>query len=127
MKSTACFLFLFAISPQAVAQQQIKGCVVDAVSGRPVEAATLQLFRGSAQLPIDYTLTDSDGLFALPLRKAEDSLAVSASRLGYKEKRLRVVAGGTLRFLLDEEVFSLKEVEIRPGRVCCRRSSRPTM
>lgn len=123
MKSTACFLFLFAISPQAVAQQQIKGCVVDAVSGRPVEAATLQLFRGSAQLPIDYTLTDSDGLFALPLRKAEDSLAVSASRLGYKEKRLRVVAGGTLRFLLDEEVFRLKEVEIRPGRVYGRQDT----
>ena len=48
---------------------------------------------------------------------------VSVSLLGYQTQQQAVHAGQTLRFEMEPQVFSLKEVEIRPGRVWGRQDT----
>ena len=99
------------------AQQVIKGTVTDAGNGQPVDAATVQIRKTGRQLPLTYTLTKADGTFILPLHQADDSLFVHVSLLGYKAIRQKITAGTRLLIRLEPEIFTLKEVEIRPGRV----------
>ena len=64
------FCLLTLLSPAGLAAQSvIRGIVIDRESQLPVEAATVQLTRGNASLPINYTLrdlyphpTEADGL-----------------------------------------------------------------
>ena len=62
-------------------------------------------------------MTKADGTFILPLHQADDSLFVHVSLLGYKAIRQKITAGTRLLIRLEPEIFTLKEVEIRPGRV----------
>ena len=55
--------------------------------------------------------------------KAEGLKSVSVSLLGYQTQQQAVHAGQTLRFEMEPQVFSLKEVEIRPGRVWGRQDT----
>ena len=112
------FLFTYAALPgRLAAQSVIRGIVIDRESQLPVEAATVQLTRGNVSLPINYTLSNNEGTFTLTQPKRTDSLLVSVSLLGYQTQQQVVHAGQTLRFEMEPQVFSLKEVEIRPGRV----------
>ena len=112
------FCLLTLLSPAGLAAQSvIRGIVIDRESQLPVEAATVQLTRGNASLPINYTLSNNEGTFTLTQPKRTDSLLVSVSLLGYQTQQQAVHAGQTLRFEMEPQVFSLKEVEIRPGRV----------
>lgn len=97
--------------------------MIDRESQLPVEAATVQLTRGNASLPINYTLSNNEGTFTLTQPKRTDSLLVSVSLLGYQTQQQAVHAGQTLRFEMEPQVFSLKEVEIRPGRVWGRQDT----
>ena len=91
--------------------------MTDAGNGQPVDAATVQIRKTGRQLPLTYTLTKADGTFILPLHQADDSLFVHVSLLGYKAIRQKITAGTRLLIRLEPEIFTLKEVEIRPGRV----------
>lgn len=113
---TLCLLLLL-YPAGAIAQSVLRGVVTDKESGLPVDLATVRLIRGNAALPVNYTLSDSEGTFTLPLPKQADSLAITVSLLGYQTQRQTVHAGQSPRFELVPQVFSLKEVEIRPGRV----------
>ena len=113
---TFCLLTLLCPAGLA-AQSVIRGIVIDRESQLPVEAATVQLTRGNVSLPINYTLSNNEGTFTLTQPKRTDSLLVSVSLLGYQTQQQAVHAGQTLRFEMEPQVFSLKEVEIRPGRV----------
>ena len=119
---TFCLLTLLCPAGLA-AQSVIRGIVIDRESQLPVEAATVQLTRGNASLPINYTLSNNEGTFTLTQPKRTDSLLVSVSLLGYQTQQQAVHAGQTLRFEMEPQVFSLKEVEIRPGRVWGRQDT----
>ncbi|WP_455636251.1 TonB-dependent receptor [Parabacteroides sp.] len=119
---TFCLLTLLCPAG-SVAQSVIRGTVIDRESRLPVDAATVQLTRGNASLPIDYTLSNNEGAFTLPQPKQTDSLFVSVSLLGYQAQRKTVRPGQPLLFELEPQVFSLKEVEIRPGRVWGRQDT----
>lgn len=118
------FLFTYAALPGRIGRPiVIRGIVIDRESQLPVEAATVQLTRGNASLPINYTLSNNEGTFTLTQPKRTDSLLVSVSLLGYQTQQQAVHAGQTLRFEMEPQVFSLKEVEIRPGRVWGRQDT----
>ena len=119
---TFCLLTLLCPAGLA-AQSVIRGIVIDRESQLPVEAATVQLTRGNVSLPINYTLSNNEGTFTLTQPKRTDSLLVSVSLLGYQTQQQAVHAGQTLRFEMEPQVFSLKEVEIRPGRVWGRQDT----
>ena len=123
MKSLLYILILLLTACSLSAQQTIKGIVTDAENGQPVDAATVQIRKAGRQVPLTYTLTKADGTFILPLRQADDSLFVHVSLLRYKAIRQKITAGATLRIRLEPEVFTLKEVEIRPGRVYGRQDT----
>lgn len=107
---TFCLLTLLCPAGLA-AQSVIRGIVIDRESQLPVEAATVQLTRGNVSLPINYTLSNNEGTFTLTQPKRTDSLLVSVSLLGYQTQQQAVHAGQTLRFEMEPQVFSLKEVE----------------
>lgn len=117
MKSLLYISILLITACNLSAQQVIKGTVTDAGNGQPVDAATVQIRKTGRQLPLTYTLTKADGTFILPLHQADDSLFVHVSLLGYKAIRQKITAGTRLLIRLEPEIFTLKEVEIRPGRV----------
>ena len=117
MKSLLYISILLITAYNLSAQQVIKGTVTDAGNGQPVDAATVQIRKTGRQLPLTYTLTKADGTFILPLHQANDSLFVHVSLLGYKAIRQKITAGTRLLIRLEPEIFTLKEVEIRPGRV----------
>lgn len=123
MHSRILLLTYLLISLNVSAQETIKGLVTDAGNGAPVDAATVQLFRVGRHQPIDYTLTNVGGAFTLPVPGATDSLSVRVSLLGYKPMEMDVDPGNTLHFRLIQEVFTLKEVEIRGGRVYGRQDT----
>lgn len=123
MKSLLYISILLLTACSLSAQQTIKGIVTDAGNGRPVDAAAVQIRKAGRQFPLTYTLTKADGTFALPLHQTDDSLFVHISLLGYKAVRQKITNGETLHIRLEPEVFTLKEVEIRPGRVYGRQDT----
>lgn len=116
-------LFFSSLSFSISAQETIKGLVRDAENGAPVDAATVLLFQNDKQQPVNFTLTNPEGKFTLPSLQANDSLIVRVSLLGYKTAETRVARGRILQFRLIPEVFNLKEVQIRPGRIYGRQDT----
>lgn len=123
MNSRILLFYFLWISITLSAQEAVRGIVTDAENGTPVDAATVQLLKAERQQPLSYTWTGTDGSFTLPLRQAGDSLIVRISLLGYKTMEKPAEAGTVMHFRLTPEVFILKEVEIRPGRVYGRQDT----
>lgn len=123
MRSLLYISVFLLIACSLSAQQQVKGTVTDAETGQPIDAAAVQLQKAGRQVPLNFTLTNTGGEFSLPFRQADDSLYIHVSLLGYKAVRQKITAGATLRIRLEPEVFTLKEVEIRPGRVYGRQDT----
>lgn len=109
----SCLLLPLVLS----AQQTLRGTVADAADGQPLEAATVQLLRGSGRKLVGYALTDASGHFNMKADLAMDSLLVSVSILGYKTVDHPITSPEEMRFNMEHEAFALREVEIRPGRV----------
>lgn len=123
MKRTCPAILLCLMSVLCVkAQTVLKGSVVDAETGAPVEMATVQLLYGSKERLVSYAFTDAKGAFALKTAYA-DSLHLTVSLLGYKSVKAVVTPENTVRIRLAQEAFQIKEVEIRPGRVWGQRDT----
>jgi len=105
------------------AQITLRGVVTDAVTNEPIDAAMIQLLRGSDERLVNYTLSDPQGWFSFPSGKQTDSLQIAVSLLGYKPQKMSINSGETVKFRMEQEVFSLREVEIRPGRVWGRQDT----
>lgn len=116
MRRLSILAAILAAAAAASGQEILRGTVTDR-NGAPLEAATVQLFRGGDRRMAGYALTNAQGVFSLASAERNDSLRIVVSFLGYKTLTLPVAAGETLRIRLEQEVFSLKEVEVRPGRV----------
>jgi outer membrane receptor protein involved in Fe transport len=66
---------------------KIAGTVIDSVTKKPVDYATISLFKSGAKTPINGVLTDEKGNFKLDNIKA-GSYKISISFLGYKTKTI---------------------------------------
>ena len=94
----------------------LHGQVTDKTSGEPVEMATVHILIGNSNKLSGYAFTDKDGRFAIQTN-GNDSLQISVSYLGYKAHKQPVGDGEVFNIKLGEEVFNLREVQVRPGRV----------
>jgi hypothetical protein len=106
----------------AHAQQHLQGAV-SGEAGQPVEGATVQLLDGRGGRMLSYALTNEQGAFSLNVRQPSDSLHVTVSALGYRTHTQAARAGESLLIRLEQQAFSLREVEVRPGRVYGRRDT----
>lgn len=122
-KRLFCLAWAVCLPLGSYAQTVIRGQVTDAGNGQPIEAATVLLTEGSRTAPVAYTLTGSDGSFALPAAHLGDSSLVTVALLGYRSQSRAARAGRMMYFSLGMEAISLKEVEIRPGRVWGRQDT----
>lgn len=123
LRAVTLCLIIFIHTYTLTAQTTFQGVVTDAGSGEPVEMATVQLLRGEGQRLVGYGLTGTDGRYSVKSGNGADSLQLVVSLLGYKTQRTAVAPGETVNFRLEMEEFSLREVEIRPGRVWGRQDT----
>ncbi|MDR1556378.1 MAG: TonB-dependent receptor [Tannerellaceae bacterium] len=121
---TLLILLPAAVFPATCAfgQQTLRGTVSDE-NGAPLEAAAVQLLRGSNKQLVNYALTDAQGLFSLTTGETGDSLRILVSVLGYAPHEQPVRPGETLLIRIRQQAFNLREVEIRPGRVWGRQDT----
>lgn len=120
-----CILCIwFTFTTNAFAQDTaIHGVVNDASTSQPIEMAAVKLLKGRMEHLIGYAFTDSKGSFTIPLNKEIDSLQIAVSLVGYKTHKQAVRAGEQLRIKLETEIFNLREVVVRPGRVWGRQDT----
>jgi len=119
------FISLFLLSDLcATAQAQgLRGQVTDTATGEALEAAAVTLQRGAAGAPLAFCLTDREGQYTLPSLQG-DSLTIAVSYLGYRKEWQQVKLGTTrYNFALYAEALTLKEVQIRPGRIYGRQDT----
>jgi len=114
--------FLILSCSSIYAQKTIGGKITDE-HNMPVEMATVKLLKGVENKLINYSFTNTGGNFNLNLNKQTDSLKLSVSLLGYKTITIPVISGQIVNLQLETEVFNLREVEIRPGRVWGRQDT----
>ena len=103
--------------PDVRGNGKITGSIVDSVSKKAVEFATIALLNSTTNKPIDGTTADGDGKFSLT-KVAPGKYRVQYSFIGYKDKmsRLITIDQGTSVDLgaikLSSDVRTLKEVNV---------------
>lgn len=119
-------LIIFSSYNRSLAQDLFRGVVTDAETGQPVELANVQLLYGEKQRLVNYTLTDAEGKFSLPATRwkdSADSLEIAISMLGYEPQKVPVNPLKIVSIKLQQKAFSIREVEVRPGRVWGRQDT----
>lgn len=115
------FFFLF-FTCQMQAQSLIKGKVIDNDTHQPLERAAVTLTRDSSSTVYKYTLTDPKGCFSFSV--SEDAAwTVHVTYLGYQKENRPAQKGKEMTFQLKPEAISLKEVEIKGGRIYGRQDT----
>lgn len=121
MKSLIFFFFLL-FTCQMQAQSLIKGKVIDNETHQPLERAAVTLTRDSSSTVYKYTLTDPKGCFSFSV--SEDAAwTVHVTYLGYQKESRPAQKGKEMTFQLKPEAISLKEVEIKGGRIYGRQDT----
>ena len=121
MKSLIFFFFLL-FTCRMQAQFLIKGKVIDNETHQPLELATVTLTRDSSSTVYKYALTDPKGCFSFSVSE-NFSWTVHVTYLGYQKESLPVQKGKEMIFQLKPEAISLKEVEIKGGRIYGRQDT----
>ncbi len=121
MKSLIFVFFLLFIC-RMQAQFLIKGKVIDNETHQPLELATVTLTRDSSSTVYKYALTDPKGCFSFSVSE-NISWTVHVTYLGYQKESLPVQKGKEMIFQLKPEAISLKEVEIKGGRIYGRQDT----
>lgn len=121
MKSLIFFFFLL-FTCQMQAQFLIKGKVIDNETHQPLERATVTLTRDSSSTIYKYTLTDPKGCFSFSVSE-NNTWTVHVTYLGYQKESQPVQKGIGMIFQLKPETISLKEVEIKGGRIYGRQDT----
>lgn len=121
MKSLIFFFFLL-FTCQMQAQFFIKGKVIDSETHQPLERATVTLTRDSSSTIYKYDLTDSKGCFSFSVSE-NNTWTVHVTYLGYQKESQPVQKGKGMTFQLKPEAISLKEVEIKGGRIYGRQDT----
>lgn len=121
MKSLIFFFFLL-FTCQMQAQFFIKGKVIDSETHQPLERATVTLTRDSSSTIYKYDLTDPKGCFSFSVSE-NNTWTVHVTYLGYQKESQPVQKGKGMIFQLKPEAISLKEVEIKGGRIYGRQDT----
>lgn len=121
MKSLIFFFFLL-FTCQMQAQFFIKGKVIDSETHQPLERATVTLTRDSSSTIYKYELTDPKGCFSFSVSE-NNTWTVHVTYLGYQKESQPVQKGKGMTFQLKPEAISLKEVEIKGGRIYGRQDT----
>lgn len=116
------FLFFLLFTCQMQAQFLIKGKVIDNETHQPLERATVTLTRDSSSTIYKYTLTDPKGCFSFSVSE-NNTWTVHVTYLGYQKESQPVQKGKGMTFQLKPETISLKEVEIKGGRIYGRQDT----
>ncbi|WP_461140582.1 TonB-dependent receptor domain-containing protein [Spirosoma pomorum] len=80
----------FSIDPAAKGNGKISGLLIDSVSNKPVEFATIALLNPQTNKPIDGTTTDANGKFTIT-KVAPGRYRLLYSFIGYKDKRSNLI------------------------------------
>ena len=121
MKSLIFFFFLL-FTCQMQAQFFIKGKVIDSETHQPLERATVTLTRDSSSTIYKYDLTDPKGCFSFSVSE-NNTWTVHVTYLGYQKESQPAQKLKGLTFQLKPEAISLKEVEIKGGRIYGRQDT----
>lgn len=121
MKSLIFFFFLL-FTCRMQAQFLIKGKVIDSETHQPLERATVTLTRDSSSTIYKYDLTDPKGCFSFSVSE-NNTWTVHVTYLGYQKESQPVQKGKGMTFQLKPEAISLKEVEIKGGRIYGRQDT----
>lgn len=121
MKSLIFFFFLL-FTCQMQAQFFIKGKVIDSETHQPLERATVTLTRDSSSTIYKYDLTDPKGCFSFSVSE-NNTWTVHVTYLRYQKESQPVQKGKGMTFQLKPEAISLKEVEIKGGRIYGRQDT----
>lgn len=116
------FVFFLLFTCRMQAQFLIKGKVIDNETHQPLELATVTLTRDSSSTVYKYALTDPKGCFSFSVSE-NISWTVHVTYLGYQKESLSVQKGKEMIFQLKPEAISLKEVEIKGGRIYGRQDT----
>ncbi len=116
------FFFFLLFTCRMQAQFLIKGKVIDNETHQPLELATVTLTRDSSSTVYKYALTDPKGCFSFSVSE-NISWTVHVTYLGYQKESLPVQKGKEMIFQLKPEAISLKEVEIKGGRIYGRQDT----
>ena len=116
------FVFFLLFTCRMQAQFLIKGKVIDNETHQPLELATVTLTRDSSSTVYKYALTDPKGCFSFSVSE-NISWTVHVTYLGYQKESLPVQKGKEMIFQLKPEAISLKEVEIKGGRIYGRQDT----
>lgn len=115
MKSLIFFFFLL-FTCQMQAQFLIKGKVIDNETHQPLERAAITLTRDSSRTVYKYALSDPKGYFSFSVSE-NAAWTVHVTYLGYQKESRSVQKGKEMTIRLKPEAISLKEVEIKGGRI----------
>ena len=115
MKSLIFFFFLL-FTCQMQAQFLIKGKVIDNETHQPLERAAITLTRDSSRTVYKYALSDPKGCFSFSISE-NAAWTVHVTYLGYQKESRPVQKGKKMTIQLKPKAISLKEVEIKGGRI----------
>lgn len=117
MRTLSAIIFSLLLCLGLRAQTELRGTVLDSISGKPVAAASVTLLRHGN--PRQFVRSDANGRFSLtiPIQKG-DSLNVTC--LGFARKRVAVPFSGVAIIKLTPRAFELSEVQVRGNRVIGR-------
>lgn len=118
MKKIYVSLLLTIFILPLLAQQKIKGRVLDNKERQPVVAATVTLHPIGSLDILSYTITDDKGEFILQREALPDSVEISvrAMTLETQTKRIKSTVD-FVEFLVKEKVTELKEVIVKAPKV----------
>ena len=116
------FLFFLLSTCQMQAQFLITGKVIDNETHQALELAAVTLTRDSSSTVYKYALTDPKGCFSFSVSE-NISWTVHVTYLGYQKESQPVQKGKEMIFQLKPETISLKEVEIKGGRIYGRQDT----
>ncbi|SDQ05476.1 outer membrane beta-barrel protein [Flagellimonas zhangzhouensis] len=112
--------FLFSISSTFGQDFLIKGKIVDAVTGNPLEAATIYAETLRDSTLITYTITNAQGAFALEGKTAYKRARIAFSSNGYKSHTMEVELKPTIELptiQMNEQVQQLDGIDLVGERV----------
>lgn len=114
------FVFLIALTQQAVSQTVIRGEIIDAASGEPLISATA-LIEGSTV----GTITDFEGKFELETEQALP-FTIIFSYTGYAEQKVEVTsAAQPLKIQLEEQILAFEAIEVKGRRISEKQQQTP--
>lgn len=115
------FAFLFFFLTSIYGQEfLIKGKIVDAVSGNPLEAATIYAETMKDSVLISYTITNAEGNFSLEGRTSYKKARLGISYNGYRSRSVEVDLKPTQELniiKLEEQVQELEGIDLIGERV----------